>query len=143
MKPIIFTLGGCILYGMMNVIAEQKLRGFNIYAVYVYSYICMLTLSVILLYVSKIRGEEMCLPASLHDFGMTIAFAVVFFFANVFILKAYKDATVFTVTILMVTVPVFATAFRMAFPGGGLPNLNQIIGFVFAGLAVFFSIRGG
>ncbi|MEK7585370.1 MAG: hypothetical protein AAB455_02575 [Patescibacteria group bacterium] len=141
MKPVIFVLLALCLYSFQNVLFEQKLTRLNTFSVLVYCYLVMLPFALVgLFFVKPVAGADV-MPTGWTL--ATIAFVgACWFLADALYIGAYAaGGDMFTITSIMIMLPVGGTIIRY-FWVGGLPNRYQMVGYFCAALAVLLIVKG-
>jgi len=141
MKPVLFACLAVLLYSSQNVILEQKLAKYHTVTILVYFYIVMLPVTLGWIAGLKITKQPFVAPSGIAIL-IALGVGLVYFFADFFFVGAYTSGgSVFSVTTIVIMLPVFASVIKY-FWVGGLPNLYQIAGYILAFFAVFLVTKG-
>ena len=145
MKSVILALSAATLYGLGSVLLEQKLSRFHGLTLITAYFPIMLMLAVIsrqLVLAHSAEDPSLEFPRDWVTWRVLIVLAVVTFFANYFYCASYASGgNVIVITSLMVLVPIAAAGFRTIWVRE-MPNIYQILGFVFAVIAVMLIAKG-
>ena len=144
MRSIILAFSAAVLYGLTSVILEQKLFKFHALTIIVGQFSVLLILAIVFRQVFKLNS-----PSEI-DFGFPtdkafiwmISVGFIIFFANYFFTQAFTcGGNAVVITSLLILIPVASAIFR-TFWVREMPNLYQVLGFVFAAIAVILVAKG-
>ncbi|MFH0852211.1 MAG: EamA family transporter [bacterium] len=140
MKSIIYACVALVLYATQNVVLEQKLAKCNTFSLLVLLYSAMLPLAIAGYWFFARRQGAFLPPGNL--LWITLLVGVVYFFADAFFISAYTSGgNLIAIATIAALFPVFASVVKYLWVGG-LPNRYQIIGYLFAAIAVIFMAKG-
>lgn len=130
-----------ILYASQNVILEQKLSKFNVFAILLYFYAVTIPLAFAGLIATKALGQQILVPNG-KFIWIAVGVGILYFVADTCYVGAYTSGgSLFTITSIVIMFPVFASIIRY-FWVGGLPNLYHIASYLLALGAIILSIKG-
>jgi len=144
MKPIILGLIAVILYGLGNVLLEQKLFKFHNLTILAVAFPVMLVFTFIFRQILAANSTDVSLkfPTTGYDWWMFVFFGAVIFLANYCYTGAFTSGgNLLVISSLLILTPVTAVAFR-TFWVREMPNFYHISAFVFAAIAVFLAAKG-
>ena len=136
-KPAMMALAAVFLYALQNVLLEQKFRGVNTLSLMMVMYGVVWVLSLI---TGSLRTPT---GFPLGDAWPTAILAgTILFVGNYLMTGSYTNGgTVFTITMITVSMPVIASAVRYLWVGG-LPTGQQMVGYLLAIASVYLIITG-
>lgn len=137
MKSVLFAVIAIFLYALSNVVVEQKIsRVPPIINMVIFSG-AVFFLSLLTCLFRSTLGVQAVLPDS-SQLTAVIFCGLIFFFADFCFFSAYNHGgSLVIITTLTVLLPVFASFIKFVSTGDGLPSPAQILGWLFAVLAVF------
>lgn len=139
---VILSFVALFLYASQNVILEQKLAKYNVFAILVYSYSVMLPLALIGFFCTKTAIYSASVPSGSVVF-LIMAVGAIWFFADSAYIAAYATGgSLLTITSILVLFPAVAVVFRYFWTEGHLPNIYEVIGYVIVIIGVFFVVKG-
>jgi hypothetical protein len=142
MRGTFLALMGLVLYAIMAVIMDQKLRAFNPFAVLVGAYCVMSPLAIVGMLVMKSFQQALIMPTG-STVWLILLLGLIYFFADASYIGAYSaGASLMVITTAVVLVPVLASTIKYLIAGGA-PNIWQITGYITAAISVTLIIKGG
>ena len=141
MRPVLLATAAMIIYAIQNVLLEQKLAKYSVFSLLTYFYLMMLPLTAGGWIYLKLTNQPTPSPS-----GWAIVLAMMtgmaYFLADSCYVGAYTNGgDIFTIAAIVVMFPALASAVRY-FWVGGLPNVYQVAGYLFAALAVLLVAKG-
>jgi drug/metabolite transporter (DMT)-like permease len=142
MKGIFLALMGLVLYAVMAVIIDLKLRNFNTFAVLAGAYCVMLPLAVVGMLVMRSVQQTLIMPTG-SMIWLFLLLGLIYFFADASYFGAYSaGASLMVITTAIVLVPVLASLAKYIL-AGGTPNIWQVAGYITAAVSLILIVRGG
>jgi len=140
MKSIIYAIFATILYAVSGVVIEQKLGKFNTVPLTLLFTLAFIPLGIFILAFQKLGHQEIKFPT--HGLlWLTLAMGAFYFLADYFYIGAFTagGSAVVITTIIMIA-PVIAAVVENIWTGS-LPNEYQIVGYIFAVVAVLLMTK--
>lgn len=137
MKAVLFAIAATFFYALQNVIVERKLSNVQPLVNMMFFSGTIFLLSLLTCGVKNLIGFQANIPDSAQI--LTIVFVgVILFFADYCFFSAYNSGgSLIIITTLVVLLPVIASFIKYASTGEGVPSTNQLLGWMFAAVAVF------
>lgn len=136
MKTALFATGAMLFYAAGSIIIDQKLRQVSPFATMLFYALGVSTVAALGLLAQRQSGMALTMPQG-NQYWLLVALAAAIVVADFCYFSAYTSGgSLIMVTTLVVLLPVFASLIKFAL-GGGLPSLAQLIGWLFAAVAVF------
>ncbi len=138
MKPVLFACAAVVLYSVQNVVLGVKLAKYNTAAILIVCYLVMLPLALI--------GYAQTRGAAPFPRGAMLLLATLvglsYFFADYFYVSAFTHGgDLVTITTILALLPVLSSIVKFVWVGG-LPNVYQVAGYLFAAAAVYLVAKG-
>ena len=141
MKSILFAFAAMLLYGISSLVIEQKFERYNTIVLTFLFTLPFIPLALLFLGGEKAMGERIIFPHG-NYFWLIMAMGVLYFFADYFFVGAFTaGGNVLTILTIMMLSPVVAVVAKYLWVGG-VPNVYQVVGYVFAACAVLLLARG-
>lgn len=142
MKAVWYVLLSVILYGIGNVIMEQRLSKFNNLTIMVCYSTTILVASLISRQILKVDTTSAPLTIS-WDFAFVIGLALIWFVADYFYIGAYTIAKgdLFTVSSFAILVPVVASTIKLMLTKS-YPSSRQVFGYALIAIGVLIFSKG-
>ena len=140
MKPEFFAVIAVVIYAAMAILIDQYLASYAPPAILLLCYVVMAPLAAGSLGFMKYSGVETNIPKGLIVF-LVFAIGLMYFVADFSYVKALSGGRVVSVTLILILIPVL-TSFLKYFFDKEIPSSDQLIAFVLAVSAVYFSSRG-
>jgi len=146
---VIYAICAAALYGLTNVIIEQKFSKYNTLTLMI-TYIPVILILAIAAYgLTRTTDPSFALPQG-QDLWLLLAVGILFFAADYLFVGAYTNGgDLLTITTITLLFPVFAYMFKYTasflIPGMvcALPNILQVSGYVLAATGVWLVVKGG
>lgn len=144
--PIVFAAISYFLYASQAMVLEQKLSAYSPAAVLVILYIMMLPLALSGLIPMMFSSTPVAWPSGKTLWIVAVA-AIVFFFADYFMVAAYASAyksgteALFAVVAVGALYPVFGSVMKYVWTRS-MPNRYHVIAYVLAAGVLFFAAKG-
>lgn len=141
MAPAYSVISAMFCYAMANLIIDQKLTHYNTLSLMVCWVATILVLSIVSRELLKTPDGTFDFPSG-WNLGLVLVVAAFFFCGDYLFINAYnKGGNLYTITILNLTFPVFASLLKLGWTGE-LPNRWQVGGYLVASGGVWLIIRG-
>lgn len=140
-NPYVFTMIAVVLYGVMNVIQEQKFARFTPAVCLALYFSIMTPLFYTQWAFMRVTNQRVAVPGR-SMLGYILLFGIAYFLADWSYLTAYaKGGTAFTITTIMIALPL-VTATVDALWGKTLPSIQQLIGYVVTAVGIYLVTTG-
>lgn len=139
---VLFVLTACLLYATQNVIISRQLAGISEWVMLACVHVISITLAWTIILTRHRTGMDLSLPEGMKPWLLLATIAAVNTSADYCFFRAYTaGGNMSTITILVVTLPVFATIINVA-TGGTLPNWRHITAWTLVAAAVWLVSNG-
>jgi drug/metabolite transporter (DMT)-like permease len=139
---ILFILGACLFYAIENVLLEKYLSGVHEWVIIAFAHVFSVTIAWILILSRSQHKLELAFPEDRTVWIVLFVSAALLTCADYCFFKSYTSGgNVSVITMIVVTLPVFATVIKMAM-GGDPPTLRVIGAWVLVAAAVWLVSSG-